>query len=72
VLYDQGRIQAVILGGRFQQYLAVTAHYAFTTVGEMKYTSQHGCDKTVKGKMASYRECCFPNCTKSWWKKLLS
>jgi len=22
--------------------------------------------------MALYRECCFPNCTKSWWIKLLS
>jgi len=21
-------------------------------------------------KMAWYRECCFPNCTKSWWKEL--
>jgi len=25
----------------------------------MKYTSQHCCDKTVDGKMAWYRECCF-------------
>jgi len=38
----------------------------------MKYTSQNSFDKTVDGKMALYRECCFPNCTKSWWKKLLS
>jgi len=32
----------------------------------MKYTAQHGCDKTMDGKMALYREYCFPNCTKSW------
>jgi len=41
---DQGRIH-IYLGGRFQQYSAVKAHYAFTTVREMKYTSQHCCDK---------------------------
>jgi len=21
----------------------------------------------MDGKMTLYRECCFPNCTKSWW-----
>jgi len=26
----------------------------------------------MDGKLALHRECCFPNCTKSWWKKLLS
>jgi len=34
----------------------------------MKYTSQHCCDKTMDVKMALYHECCFLNCTKSWWK----
>jgi len=33
----------------------------------MKHTSQHCSDKTTDGKTASYRECCFLNCTKSWW-----
>jgi len=37
----------------------------------MKYTSQHCCNKTMDGKMALYRECCFPNYTKSWWIKQL-
>jgi len=37
----------------------------------MRYTSQHCCDKTMDDKMALHRECCFPNCTKSWWMKLL-
>jgi len=32
----------------------------------MTYTSQHCCDKTMDGKMALYRECCFPDCKKSW------
>jgi len=36
------------------------------------YTSQHSCDKTMDGKMALYRECCFPNCTNLWWIKSLS
>ena len=49
------------------QHLAVKFRYGFTTIREMKC-----CDKTMDGKMALYRECCFPNCTKSWWKKLLS
>jgi len=38
----------------------------------MKYTSQHCCDKLIKGKISSYRECFFPNCTKSRWIKLFS
>jgi len=38
----------------------------------MKYTPQHCCDKTIDGKMALYREGCFPNCAKSRWTKLLS
>jgi len=32
------------------------------TVREMKNTSQHCCDKTMGGKMALYRECCFLDC----------
>jgi len=31
----------------------------------MKHTSQHCFDKKMDGKMALYRECFFPNCTKS-------
>jgi len=34
----------------------------------MKNTSQHYCDKTMDHEMALYRECCFPNCSKSCWK----
>jgi len=33
---------------------------------EMKYTSQNCSAKTMDDKMALYRECCFPNCTKLW------
>jgi len=40
----------------------ITVH---STVKDMKYTSRHCCDKTMDGKMALYRECCFPNCSKS-------
>jgi len=36
----------------------------FTTAREMKYSSQHCCDKTMDGKVALYREWCSPNCTK--------
>jgi len=41
----------------------VKSHNGFATVREIKYTSQHCCDKTKDNKMALYRECCFPNCT---------
>jgi len=51
--------------------MAVKYHCGFTTVRETKHTSQHCCDKTMGGKLALNRECCFPNCTKSSWKKLL-
>ena len=61
-----GQIQPIRLRGRFQQYLLVKPHYGFTTLGEMKYTSQHFCDKTVDDKIALYCECCFLNCTQSW------
>ena len=56
----------------FQYYLVVKSHNSFVTVRGMKYTSQHCCDKTVGDKLSLYREWCFPNFTKSWWKKLLS
>jgi len=63
---DQGRIQPVCLGGSISVIFGSQYHCEFTGVREMKYTSQHFCDKTMDGKMALYRECCFPNCTKSW------
>jgi len=69
---NQGRIQPVRLGVRYQQYLVVKSHNGFATVREMKCTSQHCWDKTMDDKMALYRECCFPNYIKSWWIKLLS
>ena len=69
----QGRIQPARLGGwQFQKYLVVKSHNDFPTVREMKHTSQQCCDQTMDDKKAWYRECCFPNCTKSWWIKLLS
>ena len=61
-----GHIQPMRLGRRFQLYLLVKSHHGFTTLREMKYTSQHFRDKTMDDKMALYRECCFPNCTQSW------
>jgi len=65
--FNIGRIQPIKLGGRFQQYLVVKSHYGFTIVREMKYTSWHCCDNTMDDKVALYCECCFPNCTQSWW-----
>ena len=68
----QGRIQPESLGGgRVQKYLVVNSHNDFPTVREMKHTSQQCCDQTMDDKMALCRECCFPNCTKSWWIKLV-
>ena len=68
----QGLIQPVSLGGAISVIFGIQVssrvHYC---IREMKYTSQHCCDKTMDGQMALYRECCFPNCTKSWWTKLL-
>jgi len=55
------------VGGRFQLYLVVNSNNSFATVREMKFTSRCCCDKTTDDKMALYRECCFPNCTKLWW-----
>jgi len=39
----------------------VSSRIRSTTVREMKFTSQHCCDKTIGGNVALYRECCFPN-----------
>jgi len=47
-------------GGDFSDI--VKSHNGFAAVREMKNTSQHCCDKTMDGKMALYRECCFQDC----------
>jgi len=44
----------------------------FTTARKMKHTSQHCSDKTTDSKMALHRECCFLNCSISWWTNLHS
>ena len=41
-------------GGDFSNI--VKSHNGFAAVRDMKYTSQHCCDKTVDGRMALYRE----------------
>ena len=51
---QQGRIQAVVLWGRFQEWFLCKSHYWFTTVKEMKYASQRCYGKTEDGKMALY------------------
>jgi len=60
----QERIQPLSFGGAISVYLVVKSHYGFTTVREIKYTSQlcYCCDKTTDSKMALRRKCCFPNC----------
>jgi len=40
------RPYAGVVVGRFQWYFAVKFNYGFTTAREIKYTSQHCCDKT--------------------------
>jgi len=59
---NRARISPVSLGGEISviQYLANKSHYGFNTVRQMKYSSQHCCDKTMNGQIALYRECCFP------------
>ena len=47
-------------GGDFSDI--VKSQNGFAALREMKNTSQHCCDKTMDGKMALYRECCFPDC----------
>jgi len=52
-------------GGRFQLYLEVKSYNSAATVREMKYTSQHSCDKTMDHPQNDLiRKCCFSNCTK--------
>jgi len=64
---SQGRIQSV--RGKFSVIFSSQASFRVhcCTVREMKSTSQYCCDKTLDGKIALHRECCFSNCTKSWW-----
>ena len=50
-------------GANFNNIWQSKSQYAFATVREMK---------SMDGKMALCRECCFPNCTKRWQIKLLS
>jgi len=52
---QQGRIQAVVLWGRFQEWFLCKSRYWFTTVKVMKYASQSCYDKTMDGKMALCR-----------------
>jgi len=66
--FQAGRIQPIRLGGGDFSNIWWSSLNNFATVREMKHTSQHYCGKIMYGKMAVYRECCFPNCTKSWWK----
>jgi len=66
----QGRIQPVSLGGAISVIFGSQVSLRVHSVKEMKYTSQHCCDKTVDGKMALYRECCFLNCSKIIVKKV--
>jgi len=37
--------------GDFSNIWLVKSHYCVTTARDMKYSSQHYCDKTVDGKM---------------------
>jgi len=63
-LLRQRRIRSVNLGEAISVIFLVKSHNGFATVREMMYTSQHCYDKTMDGKMALYRECCFPDCKK--------
>jgi len=46
--------------------LVVKSHNVFATDTGMKCCSKHCCNKTMDDKIAFYRECCSPNCKKSW------
>jgi len=48
----------------FGSQVSLQVHYCKTD--EVGYTSQHCCHKTMDDQIALYRECCFPNCKKSW------
>jgi len=45
-------------GVRYTRLTSIKVQYCKRD--EVGYTSQHCCDKTVDGKMALYRDCCFP------------
>jgi len=70
----QGRIQPVSLGGAisgiFGSQFSVPVHYCKRHEVGLYFTTLLWQKMDVK--MALYHECCFPNCTKSWWIKLLS
>jgi len=44
-------------------YLLVKSQHWFTIIREMKYNSQHCCNKTMDSKMGLNHECCFLICT---------
>ena len=44
-------------------YLLVKSQHWFTIIREMKYNSQHCCNKTMDCKMGLNHECCFLICT---------
>ena len=73
--WQQGRIHLVRLGGAAISVIfgsQVSIRDGFTTVRGMQYTSKRCCDKTMDGKIALYRVCCFPKYTQSWSINLLS
>jgi len=59
---EQGRIQPVSLGW------AISVTFGSQVTLRVHYFKRDEvcCDKTMEGKKALYRECCFRNCTKSW------
>jgi len=52
----------------FGSQVVLRVHYC--TRDEVHFTTLLW--KPIDGKRILYRECCFPNCTKSWWIKSLS
>ena len=57
---NQGRTQPVTLGGGAISVILdiVKSHCGLITVREMKYTLQHGCDKTMDDKMTLHAVFC--------------
>jgi len=53
----QGRTQPVSLGGDFSNIWK--SHYGFITIREMKYTSQHRCDKNWTAKRCNIANAVF-------------
>ena len=89
VASSQDRIELVTLGEAISVIFGCQGHNGFAIVREMKYTSQHSCDRTIDDRITfitntetvrTWRKacsemvliCCYPNCSKSWWLKLLS